>query len=132
MFFRMILVLIAPENARYPVCYVGLILPLSIVRWIQFVLQAHQPMDPNNVRQTVSAIPVIIVQTIFALSGVVNVTLLFFTRPGILLLGETPMRSADTAVFGTFNTTEEHRAGQSNLRLRPLASTPEAREHDPS
>ena len=120
----------APENARYPVCYVGLVLPLSIVRWIQFDLQAHQPApDPNNVHQTVSAAPVIIVQTIFALSGIVNVTVLFFTRPGILLLGETPTRSSETTVFGTFNTTEEHRAGQSNLRLRPLASTPEARGH---
>ena len=128
MFFRMILGLMAPENASYPVSFVGLVLPLSIVRWIQFVLQAHQPApDPNNVHQTVSAISVIIAQTIFALSGVVNVTLLFFTRPGILLLGETPTRSSDTTVFGAFNTTEEgHRAGQSNLRLRPLGSTPEA------
>ena len=124
----MILILMAPENASYPVCYVGLILPLSIIRWIQFVLQTHQPApDPNNVHQFVSAAPVIIVQTIFALSGIVNVTLLFFTRPGILLLGETPMRSSDTAVFGAFNTSEEHRAGQSNLRLRLLASTSEAR-----
>ena len=135
MFFRMILGLMAPENASYPVCYVGLVLPLSIVRWIQFVLQAHQPApDPNNVHQTVSAAPVIIVQTIFALSGIVNVTLLFFTRPGILLLGETPTRSSDTAAFGAFNTTEleeGHQVGQGNVGLWPLSSTPEAQWHDP-
>jgi hypothetical protein len=108
--------LMRPEITSYPVCYVGLILPLSIVRWIQFV----------NVHQHVSSVPVIIVQTIFALSGVVNVTLLFFTRPGILLLGETPTRSPERELLRASNSPGTgHRTGsQGNLTLRPLAPTP--------
>ncbi|KIJ42238.1 hypothetical protein M422DRAFT_780051 [Sphaerobolus stellatus SS14] len=62
----------------YPLAYVGLILGLSIVRWMGFV-------DENI---GVPPAATFSVMTIFALSGVVNVTLLLYTRPGLLLLGD--------------------------------------------
>lgn len=97
--------------SRYPVCYVGLILPLSVVRWIEFT--------PGHHAVSVPSATTIVVQSIFALSGVVNVTLLFCTRPGILLLGETPERPPRAVVF---NTSENVNVGESgsDLKLRPF------------
>ncbi|KAF8508463.1 hypothetical protein BU17DRAFT_10379, partial [Hysterangium stoloniferum] len=68
----------------YPAAYFGLRLGLSIVRWINFVGRS----DPNDISPNVASGPTFFVQTISALSGVVNVVLLAYTRPGLLLLGE--------------------------------------------
>ncbi|EIN11603.1 hypothetical protein PUNSTDRAFT_131762, partial [Punctularia strigosozonata HHB-11173 SS5] len=61
----------------YPITYSVVILPMSIVRWIMF----------GSLRS--SSIPsaaTLAVVTIFHLSGAVNVLLLIFARPGLLLL----------------------------------------------
>lgn len=62
---------------RYPIAYSVVILPMSIVRWIMF----------GSLRS--SSIPsaaTLAVVTLFHLSGAVNVLLLVFARPGLLLL----------------------------------------------
>ena len=79
---------------------------------------------PNEQNQNISYIAVIIVQTIFALSGVVNVTLFLFTRPGILLLGETPMQVEDISAVGlTDSVVAVNRRGQDGLKSRPSVAS---------
>lgn len=63
---------------RYPACYVALVLPLSIGRWIQF--------STSNIPSAVS----FTVDAIFGLSGLINVVLIIRTRPGLLLLSDIP------------------------------------------
>ncbi|KAF8583204.1 hypothetical protein K439DRAFT_76324 [Ramaria rubella] len=72
----------------YPFCYVVLVLPLSIGRWISFVIQARQGLDPNDVTQTIPSAATLGVLSVFGLSGLINVMLLIMTRPGLLLLNE--------------------------------------------
>ncbi|KAF8521443.1 hypothetical protein BU17DRAFT_45737, partial [Hysterangium stoloniferum] len=61
----------------YPISYIALILGLSVVRWIDFT-HPHQNIIPAPV--------IFLVQSILALSGVVNVALLVYTRPGLLMV----------------------------------------------
>jgi len=61
----------------YPICYIFLIIPLSIVRWMTFHPSGKEP----HFGLTAFAI------TVFALSGVVSVVLIMLTRRNLLLLG---------------------------------------------
>jgi len=61
----------------YPISYIGLIMGLSVVRWIDFI-HPHQNIIPAPV--------IFLVQSILAMSGVVNVALLIYTRPGLLMV----------------------------------------------
>ena len=62
-------------RSSYPLVYSVLILPLSIVRWSFFGGQA------------VPSAATFIVFFLYCLSGAMNVTLLLFTRPKLLLFG---------------------------------------------
>ncbi|KAF8517260.1 hypothetical protein BU17DRAFT_91948 [Hysterangium stoloniferum] len=66
----------------YPISYIGLIMGLSIVRWIDFIPQDHDPQRPD--KHTVPVAVTFLAQGIFALSGVVNIILLAYTRPALL------------------------------------------------
>ena len=59
------------QEARYPIVYCILILPLSIVRWINFTAKSAS---------AVPRVPQLIVIFIFSLSGVVNALLYLWTR----------------------------------------------------
>ncbi|KAF8515580.1 hypothetical protein JB92DRAFT_2914550, partial [Gautieria morchelliformis] len=75
----------------YPISYVILVLPDSICRWMQF----------RN--QTVPSAGVFFSTSIFGLSGLANVVLLMYTRPGLLLLNEPATRRASEArLWGPF------------------------------
>lgn len=64
----------------YPLVYSVLVLPLSIVRWINFGLEKHG----NDVPSVWS----FLVITVFSLSGAMNVGLVLLTRPQLLLFGQ--------------------------------------------
>ncbi|KIJ42229.1 hypothetical protein M422DRAFT_254636 [Sphaerobolus stellatus SS14] len=68
----------------YPLAYIGIILGLSIVRWSDFFIRSRQP-DKNTGQQVIPLPAIFLAQVIFALSGVINVTLLIHTRPGLVL-----------------------------------------------
>ena len=73
---------LTPEGSpRYPFCYVAVVLPLSIGRWIGF---------GHNDTQTVPSAVTLTVVSIYGLSGLINVTLLIWTRPRLLLLRDAP------------------------------------------
>ncbi|KAF8529612.1 hypothetical protein BU17DRAFT_36433 [Hysterangium stoloniferum] len=55
----------------YPISYFFLVLPDSVVRWITFTDAANSPSSAT-----------FFATTVFGLSGLVNVTLLYFGRPG--------------------------------------------------
>jgi hypothetical protein len=69
-------------NARYPLTYAILVLPLSIVRWRQFELERKHPEGKHFTPG-----PSITVLCLFAMSGVTNVCLLLYTRPALQLFG---------------------------------------------
>ena len=76
----------------------ALVAPLSIGRWIGFSLQANHKKDiPSAVDFTIISI--------FGLSGLVNVILLIWTRPGLLHLSDVPTApsSSDSQEFPTEN-----------------------------
>ncbi|KAF8521442.1 hypothetical protein BU17DRAFT_88014 [Hysterangium stoloniferum] len=68
----------------YPISYICLIIGSSIVRWIDFVPQAHNSQHPDQ--QIVPVAVIFLAQSILALSGVVNVVLLAYTRQGLLMV----------------------------------------------
>ncbi|KLO12173.1 hypothetical protein SCHPADRAFT_854296 [Schizopora paradoxa] len=71
----------ASKMLWYPVCYIILILPMSIVRWIHFTNDDNPP--PFILTAAVA--------TLFKLSGLVNVVLYMLTRPNLLLFrGQNP------------------------------------------
>lgn len=66
--------------SRYPLIYAILVLPLTVVRWINFGLEAHGTDAPSVFN--------FIVIVVFSLSGAANVTLLLTTRPQLLLFSK--------------------------------------------
>lgn len=66
---------------RYPIVYSFSILPLSIVRWIDFVQERNGGEVSTNSAATFACI------SIHVLSGVCNVLLLLKTRPNTPLFG---------------------------------------------
>ncbi|KAF8529613.1 hypothetical protein BU17DRAFT_36454, partial [Hysterangium stoloniferum] len=56
---------------RYPISYFFLVLPDSVVRWITFLDAANSPSSAT-----------FFATSVFGLSGLVNVALLYFGRPG--------------------------------------------------
>jgi len=73
----------------YPALYIVLVLPDSICRWIGF--------------ENIPAAATFSCTSIFGLSGLVNVCLLLYTRPGLLLLSETQgeLYPAHRPIFGS-------------------------------
>jgi hypothetical protein len=65
------------HSFRYPVSNAILIIPLSVVRWVQ--LTGSRPIRTGG---SIAA------QTIFDLNGLVNVLLLVYLRPGLFQGGE--------------------------------------------
>jgi len=63
----------------YPLVYSILVLPLSAVRWLEFIQERHGGMDH------VSSAATFAVASIYFLSGAANVLLFSFTRPNLLL-----------------------------------------------
>ncbi|KIJ42239.1 hypothetical protein M422DRAFT_68052 [Sphaerobolus stellatus SS14] len=77
----------------YPLAYIGTILGLSAVRWIDFAMGTQT--KGSEYHETIPPAATFTAQIIFALSGVVNVALLVKTRPGLLYLGISPRKSED-------------------------------------
>jgi len=82
-------ILISPKSSKqaffmllYPISYFCLVLPDSIVRWITFTGERNVPTSAT-----------FFATTVFGLSGLVNVALLHFGRPGLLLLNGPPPES---------------------------------------
>jgi len=75
----------------YPVVYSILVLPLSVVRWVQFVEERGGKSSDIAPSATIAAV------SIFGLSGAMNVVLLVVTRPNSLLFkfGRTPTNNPD-------------------------------------
>lgn len=61
----------------YPLSNAALIIPLSVVRWVELAGGSHHITPTDR----------IVVAIIFSLSGVTNVLLLLYIRPNLLLLG---------------------------------------------
>ncbi|KAF8521444.1 hypothetical protein BU17DRAFT_64935 [Hysterangium stoloniferum] len=55
-----------------------------MLMWIDFIPQVHDPQRPD--KHTVPIAVIFVAQGIFALSGVVNVVLLAYTRPSLLVV----------------------------------------------
>jgi len=75
----------------YPTVYSILILPVSVIRWIGFGLEAR------GIDNGIPAVATFIVDYTYTLSGFLNVSLLLLTRPHLLLFGARPMRADDEA-----------------------------------
>ncbi|THH21357.1 hypothetical protein EW146_g174 [Bondarzewia mesenterica] len=76
----------------YPLVYSVLVLPLSIVRWINFNLHHRE----------VASVWTFLVITIFSLSGAANVLLVLLTRPQLLLFGRPePVVNSDEHILRT-------------------------------
>lgn len=65
----------------YPVVYSVLVIPLSVVRWIQF---AQEAKGPSHVPFSAT----LSVEALFNLAGVIDVVVFFTTRRGLLLFGD--------------------------------------------
>ncbi|KII94774.1 hypothetical protein PLICRDRAFT_693106 [Plicaturopsis crispa FD-325 SS-3] len=66
----------------YPLVYCALILPLSVVRWIGFVEEAKGNRSGISYQATLA------VDFVFELSGLFDVLLFLYARPGLLLFSE--------------------------------------------
>jgi len=64
---------------RYPAAYSLVVLPVSVIRFVGFALEAQGLSIPS--------VATFISITLFALSGAMNVLLLVTTRPNLLLFG---------------------------------------------
>jgi hypothetical protein len=104
---------------RYPASYVVIVLPLSIVRWIDFKVDSNPP-DPNNIHERMPSAATFFVISLFGLSGLVNVTLLLLTRPGLLLLSQPVQGPAPGPVFGSSESVASRESG--SIRLRTLSN----------
>ena len=76
---------ISSLKSSYPLAYIGIILGLSVVRWTDFFLRSRQ--GGLKEEQIIPLPATFLAHIIFALSGVVNVTLLIKTRPGLMVMG---------------------------------------------
>jgi hypothetical protein len=74
----------------YPLVYAILVAPLSVIRWIGFYQE-----NTGNRTNRISPAATITAVTIFGLSGMLNVLLLFFTRGNTFLFGrDLPVRAS--------------------------------------
>ena len=69
--------------SSYPVVYCILVIPLSVVRWLEF----HQE-DTGTKQNHVPSWATLTVASIFSLTGIADVILFFVTRQGLLLFGD--------------------------------------------
>lgn len=67
---------------RYPFAYCVAVLPLSIVRWIDFVQEAKGRPNGISYQATFGA------ASVYELSGLFDVLLFLYARPGLLLHSE--------------------------------------------
>lgn len=82
--------------SSYPVAYIFQIIGLSVVRWIGYAEGTdHIPSWASFLSYTV-----------FAFSGVINVLVLIYTRPRILLLGTNSPRAINDSPLGLPNECE--------------------------
>ncbi|KIJ53650.1 hypothetical protein M422DRAFT_64601 [Sphaerobolus stellatus SS14] len=101
----------------YPIAYLFQIIGLSIIRWVQ---------GKHNVPPWASFLS----YSIFALSGVINVVVLIWTRPNILLLGTGTGKTSVLGLPNDFEMSEFTTAG--HLRLHSSVSNEiECNEEDP-
>jgi len=105
---------IALAMLTYPVAYIFQIIGLSVVRWIGYADGTdHIPSWATFLSYTV-----------FAFSGVINVLVLIYTRPRILLLGTNSPRAINDSPLGLPNECEmneymmdiDNRSGHLELR----------------
>ncbi|KII94773.1 hypothetical protein PLICRDRAFT_47785 [Plicaturopsis crispa FD-325 SS-3] len=66
----------------YPLVYCAIILPLSVVRWISFVQESNGNQSGISYQATLG------VEFVFELSGIFDVLLFLYARPGLLLFSE--------------------------------------------
>ncbi|CAE7087974.1 unnamed protein product [Rhizoctonia solani] len=81
----------ATKMLWYPAAYTLLVLPLSIVRWSTFTvpdLSVIKVVNNNVVFYAPMATATLIFHATFRLSGIINVILVWTTRPNVLLFGE--------------------------------------------
>lgn len=64
----------------YPIAYTFCVLPLSIMRWAEFVNAGLLSNPRMNA-------PAMVFGATFSLMGFVDVALILYTRPGVLLIG---------------------------------------------
>ncbi|KAJ7188935.1 hypothetical protein C8R46DRAFT_877398 [Mycena filopes] len=65
----------------YPACYCLLLIPLSIVRWVEFA------QERGGRANTIPAAATFAVSSVYRLSGALNVLLLLSTKPNSMLFG---------------------------------------------
>lgn len=86
---------------RYPIVYCICILPLSIVRWIEFYDEAKNGSTSMPPDYTLA------VTTIFGLSGFLNVLLVFTTKPNLGLFGRPTVRNVGPPDINQFRPENE-------------------------
>ncbi|KIJ53946.1 hypothetical protein M422DRAFT_24943 [Sphaerobolus stellatus SS14] len=103
----------------YPISYFFLVLPNSICRWMGFT--GHPIPSAATFFST----------SLFGLSGLINVLLLWYTRPGLLLLTcpPLPIPGSTKSQSGHFTSTVSDRTD--DLRLRPSVPILIFREPEP-
>ncbi|KAF8583058.1 hypothetical protein K439DRAFT_1617763 [Ramaria rubella] len=94
----------------YPISYVIMVLPDSICRWREFRDQ-HTPSAATFFSTS-----------LFGLSGLVNVVLLLYTRPGLLLLNVSPSRSMPERNWGVSSSIASSAGEDTGMRIRPVSS----------
>ncbi|EJC99093.1 uncharacterized protein FOMMEDRAFT_148710 [Fomitiporia mediterranea MF3/22] len=80
----------------YPLCYIIIILPLSATRWTSFASHFSDSKIDHDVPFGLTAAAA----SLFKLGGLVDVLLIFFTRPNILSFGPTQRQAANRVSKG--------------------------------
>jgi hypothetical protein len=81
---------------RYPAAYSLVVLPVAVIRFAGFALEARG--------RSIPALATFISITLFALSGAMNVLLLVSTRPNLLLFGRPLGAPDEDPSFGNLGT----------------------------
>ncbi|KAI0036176.1 hypothetical protein K488DRAFT_41622 [Vararia minispora EC-137] len=77
------------RRRRYPAIYSILILPVSVIRWVGFGLEAR------GITDAIPGVATFVVDFTYSLSGAMNVILLLWTRPNLLLFGHVSGQRSD-------------------------------------
>jgi hypothetical protein len=105
-------------SPRYPLVYCLGVMPLSIVRWIAFVQEAK-----NDGVHNMPSVATLASESIFGLSGFLNVVLLLTTKPESGLFGHLMFISPARPPVITLDSYREERSTDDEYRLGKLAST---------
>ena len=103
----------------YPIIYSVIIVPLSVVRWIQF-------SQEDRGKGVISASWIITVEAIHSLGGFLDVSLFLLTKRGLLLFGNSraPLVSGEEKPPDEDEENEKFYGGAPLGRLPSLAQAP--------